>query len=418
MVAFLGLLGLVCFSQGASAGEEIKTLTFFVGQSTSATSSVSWPFTFYVGDTVSTSTHSAFFVVSGVAPASGSLTIDLSLDGGNGTCAVSRTVDTTGRKNAFTLLYDVNACMAVGGAGSHSRTLNVSVTGGSVDALSATLTLTYQYVAPATLGSTAMKTLLFSTEQGTQATTIAAGGNATWDLPFYIGDELTSLEGAYVEIDGMSVAAGSGTLGVTLGGGSGSCPLSRILDTTGIRNQWTLLYDVTNCLDVPGKGNYARSLTFSPTGADVTIASAKLVLTYRFTPPASGYPVSAILLSPTFDTAAVNGSSYNWIMWKGSLNSGRIRLQLATSNCANGATDAPGCTSGSWGSGSNFIGPDCTIGTFYEQTDTALSSALGCDAQHHNKRYFRYKATLCSDDCVSAGGNTPVVNTVIVNWSP
>ncbi|MEN9558703.1 MAG: hypothetical protein RL141_1072 [Candidatus Parcubacteria bacterium] len=414
----MGLMGLVCFSHGAVAGEELKTLTFFVGQSTAAVSSVSWPVTFYVGDTVSTSTHSAFIVLNGVSPASGSLTLDLSLDGGNGTCPLSRTIDTTGRNNAFTLLYDVNACIAMSGAGSYTRTLNVTVTGGSVDALSAALALTYQHAVSATLGDTAMKTLLFSMEEGTQPTTIAAGGSATWGLPFYVGDELTSLQGAYVEINGMSVAAASATLDVSLQGGSGSCPLSRVIDTTGTGNAWTLLYDVAPCLDVPSKGSYDRSLLFTATGADVTIATAKLVLTYEFTPPASGYPISAVLISPTFDTAAVNGSSFNWIMWKGSLNSGRIRLRLATSHCANGATDAPGCTSGSWGSGSNFVGPDCTTATFFEQTDTALATPVGCEAQHHNKRYFRYQATLCSDDCVNAGANTPSVSDVIVNWSP
>jgi prepilin-type N-terminal cleavage/methylation domain-containing protein len=49
----------------------------------------------------------------------------------------------------------------------------------------------------------------------------------------------------------------------------------------------------------------------------------------------------------------------------------------------------------------------------------AISGEQGAH-NHNNKRYFRYKAILCSNStCSEPGGNfTPQINDVIVNWSP
>lgn len=406
------------FFQTADAVDEIKTLSYFVGQATSSVSSVSWPFTFYIGDTV-TSTKSAFFEISGISPAVASLTIDLSLGGGSGTCPVTRTLDTTGRSNEFRVLYDVTSCITASVKGDYSRTLNATLTGGSVDDLSAHFFLTYQHTPPLNNGTTAMKTISYAADEGTRTTSIASGTSGTLNFSFYIGDTITAMKSAFFEVNGISLASASSTMNLTLGGGSGTCPVSTVLDTTGRENQFTVLYDIKSCINASTKGSYLRSLVLTPGAADVYIHSARLFLTYQFTPPsAGGFPVSGTLISPTFDTATVNGASYNWIMWKGLLNAGTIRLQLATSNCVNGATNPPTCTTGLWGTGSDYSGPDCTISTFYTQTATDQPKEIGCATIHNNKRYFRYKATICSANCSSAGSNTPQVDDIIVNWSP
>lgn len=121
----------------------------------------------------------------------------------------------------------------------------------------------------------------------------------------------------------------------------------------------------------------------------------------------AGYPSTGSLESSTFDTGITDGAAYNSILWTGSLNSGKVRLQIATSNSS----------SGPW----NYAGPgaSCDTSTFYEPAaGTPAEIDLACSSIQ-NKRYFRYKITLCSaSDCSSSGSNTPQVDDVIVNWSP
>ena len=121
----------------------------------------------------------------------------------------------------------------------------------------------------------------------------------------------------------------------------------------------------------------------------------------------AGYSATGTLESSTFDTGITDGAAYNSILWTGALNSGKVKLQIATSNSS----------SGPW----NYAGPgvSCDTSTFYEPAaGTPSEIDLAC-ASIQNKRYFRYKAILCSaSDCSSSGSNTPQVDDVIVNWSP
>lgn len=121
----------------------------------------------------------------------------------------------------------------------------------------------------------------------------------------------------------------------------------------------------------------------------------------------AGYSATGTLESSTFDTGITDGAAYNSILWTGALNSGKVKLQIATSNSS----------SGPW----NYAGPgaSCDTSTFYEPAaGTPSEIDLACSGIQ-NKRYFRYKVTLCSaSDCSSSGSNTPQVDDVIVNWSP
>lgn len=104
--------------------------------------------------------------------------------------------------------------------------------------------------------------------------------------------------------------------------------------------------------------------------------------------------------SETFDTGVASGSEINSITWVGSTPAGTaVGFQLAVSNSS----------SGPW----NFAGPDGTSATIYSGISgvpiilTQYSSLIG--------RYFRYRAILTTNIAKTI---SPVVNDVMVNWSP
>lgn len=102
---------------------------------------------------------------------------------------------------------------------------------------------------------------------------------------------------------------------------------------------------------------------------------------------------SGTLESTTYDTGASGGAQLNSFTWKGSQPAGtRVDFQFAGSNA----------TSGPWTYGSVY--------TVNQNTPQPVDYIL-----HNNYRYFRYKATLYSDQ---AQRNTPAVEDVILNWSP
>ncbi len=136
----------------------------------------------------------------------------------------------------------------------------------------------------------------------------------------------------------------------------------------------------------------------------------------------SGLPATGTLDSAVFDTyttsAALQGPAYNSMMWKGSQNGslGKVQFQLATSDCANGSTDYPTCSTGAW----SFIGgAACNSTGYYDTTGPEAPVELSCTpANHNNQRYFRYRVRLCSSDCSASGIASPIVDDVVVNWAP
>jgi hypothetical protein len=134
-------------------------------------------------------------------------------------------------------------------------------------------------------------------------------------------------------------------------------------------------------------------------------------------------PVKGVLESGTFDTDKEFGAAFNYIVWRGELNGGRVSFQFSTSNCANGATNAPACDANvGWGGEKTFgdgafLGPAGTV----VETDVYLPSGPNIPAEiknpetHNNKRYFRYKIYMETDADQSG---TPVIQDIIVNWSP
>jgi len=147
------------------------------------------------------------------------------------------------------------------------------------------------------------------------------------------------------------------------------------------------------------------------------------ISTYKVKSQWTPGPVKGVLESGTFDTRVTGGASFNYIVWKGSLNNGRVAFQFSASNCENGATNAPACDANiGWGglktSGDGaFLGPGGTT----DEADAYITSGPGIPVgivnqeTHNNRRYFRYKVYVETDSAQSA---TPVIEDVIVNWSP
>ena len=106
--------------------------------------------------------------------------------------------------------------------------------------------------------------------------------------------------------------------------------------------------------------------------------------------------------SQTFDTGDASGAQMNSITWKGNVPTGTsVNFQIAVSNSS----------SGPW----NFIGSDGTSGTTY-----SCSGLSGCTIPLGNYssligRYFRYRVILGTNTAQTV---SPVVNSVIINWSP
>lgn len=132
----------------------------------------------------------------------------------------------------------------------------------------------------------------------------------------------------------------------------------------------------------------------------------------------AGYAASGNVVSSTYDTGTLYGAGYNTLMWQGTLNSGKVRFQFGTSNCANGDTNPPTCNNGV---GWTYYDSLCAAGgsTWYDPGAPNTPVAIGCATQHNNKRYFRYKVQLCSlTDCTTSGSTSPTITEVDVNWSP
>lgn len=111
-------------------------------------------------------------------------------------------------------------------------------------------------------------------------------------------------------------------------------------------------------------------------------------------------PMSGTLESNIYDTGIAAGAQLNSFLWHGSQPAGtQVKFQFASANA----------TSGPW----NFIGPDGTANSFYTvPPNTSQPIGFGL---HTNRRYFRYKIVLYSDQAQQV---SPRVDEVIVNWSP
>lgn len=262
--------------------------------------------------------------------------------------------------------------------------------------------------------STQSRTTVFFILQ--RAADLTAGTQADQTFDVFIGESTPVVKSAFVELRGIRSSPGaSPSLTVSID----DTPLTSSrattfnLDTSASTTPFKLSYNGTNYIGGQISAPGTKTFTLSVKANDITLSalSAKLRLTYQLTPPTEGggggFKAIATVISSTFDTAVTNGAAPNTLTWKGSEPVGtRVGFQFASSDAVGGPF--------------TYYGPGGTPSIPGDMYEADADVAIEIKAAHHNKRYFRYKAILCSNtDCVTVGGaSTPRVDDVILNWAP
>lgn len=237
------------------------------------------------------------------------------------------------------------------------------------------------------------------------------------NFSFFVGESTPVVQSAFVELKGLA-ASGASTQSIDMKikqqGGSYGGVTTFNFDVPNRAQTFKVRYDVTSFMAgiITTAGTYNFTQYVKNNGpSSISVLNAKLIMTYQFTPPSSGYRSTGYIISSTFDTASTNGAAPNAIMWQGTLPStSHVKFQFASSNCSNGTTNPPTCTTGTW----SYIGPDGTTGTFYEPSNQDVPLELDLST-HNNKRYFKYKVILNPTNDASG---TPTVTDIILNWAP
>ncbi len=256
---------------------------------------------------------------------------------------------------------------------------------------------------------------------------IPDGSETNTPFTILIPEQNPEIQSAFIEISGIAkgvAVPGTGTLNIKLD--SEAYDPYYIDLASSSAKKFSVIHEITSYISPyffhnPASKEYIFYLRNE--NMDLNNLSAKLVLTYKYTETNGVYKPTGQVISSTIDTwidpGKIEGAAYNSMMWKGPpLSSGKVRLQLATSDCPNGKTNPPDCNdAGTW----SFLGPDlgsgCRSNTYYESLPN-VPVEIKCYSEHNNKRFFRYKAILCStNNCVASGPATPEVTDIIVNWS-
>lgn len=252
---------------------------------------------------------------------------------------------------------------------------------------------------------------------------VAVSTNQTYPFTLYIGDNLagvtTPLKSLHFSASG--VYTGTGSITFMIDGDAATTQTYTLPNVGTTPTPFEIDYrDTSNKINPTSAGSYSYSLNFNPSGVTIYGLGIKMAETHRYVPPAcGGLPIYGDLISAVFDsTGGADGAGYNSVMWKGVLggpgaNQGKVKFQFAASNDSVGPWNYIGgatCAAGDW------LDPGATDTPIELRGDGV--NAPACDAAWNNKRYFRYKIRICSNDCVSAGTYTPTVNDVVVNWAP
>lgn len=224
----------------------------------------------------------------------------------------------------------------------------------------------------------------------------------------------------FVVLDCATTPAGN-----ACGGGAGNWRVTN--DSNGNLAGWAWNENIgwISFNSATGGGSISYSVTINPASGDFSGWAWNDVvgwISFNYTNPGAGGSIhyktktssgsnadAGNLISSVFDSGSDDGVTLNSILWRGDLPNGTaVKFQIASAPCGNGTTNHPSCSSGSW----LLTGPDGSSATFYQSIGPGLSVEI---KGHHNKRYFRYKAFLESDNWQTY---SPRVDDVIINYSP
>jgi hypothetical protein len=421
LIVFVATLIIASLFQVVFAGDQIKTSDFFVGTyAGSLSTNTDFPFVIYLGDDltgVSGPVKSALFSISGVYTGGGSLQLQIDSDPASARTFMFPTVS---NPTDFDFIYnDFAGKLNHSSAGVYSHTLNIIPSGITISNLGAKLNTTHQF-APTSCADGQPTNQKVKTSEffvGSYTSSFDGSAEAIVSAPFsvYIGDDISGIanpiKSFYFVVSG--VYTGSGTLDMSIGNlGAGTTTSFSLANSTNPKNFSFIYNDSYGQINPTSAGTYNYNLNLGISGPTVSNLAIKAVMTHRYKPVScgSGYPPYGDLVSTVFDsTANADGPAYNSIMWQGklggaSLDQGKVKFQIAASDSS----------SGPW---NYYGGSTCGSNDWYEAApDTAIE--LVCHPQVNNKRYFRYKIRICSNDCTLSGTETPQVDGVIVNWSP
>lgn len=258
--------------------------------------------------------------------------------------------------------------------------------------------------------------------------TPSLSGPTTFQMNYALNDNITGISNAvasaYVEMVGLYEGGGQAKIYFNDPLVDG---ITETLPTSSGPAEFSLLSaNVASVFQHTSAGSFSQNVTVDPGGATLSNVSLKLVITYRFHPAQSscgGFPPTGDAQSAALDTGTPSGVLYNSITWRGVLggssnDKGKVRFQLATAACSNGASDPPQCTVGTW----NFIGgPTCSASDWFVTAGPDIPFDLfrsGCSDALNGKQYYKYKVQLCADDCLISGQTTPSIDEIFVSWSP
>jgi hypothetical protein len=417
------VFGILCVSASVFAGQ-IKTAEFFIGATPDEiTAPVELPFTLYIGDSIANVTDpikSGYAAISGIYSGGGSVSV--TLDGDSST-TVDFFMPAVFDPRPFELVFpDRAGLLQVATAGSYEHTLSVVPAGVSIASLSAKAVVTHE-LDDAACSSDASGEAVKSSDFFIGERVASFASATTMPFSVYIGDSMADASNGVVSAD-VTISGmyqGSGSLNVSVGQTTKAYVFPAVTAPT----FFEIVHDASAAISPESPGTFSYDLELVPSGLTITGLSAYISVAHSFEAPAcSGYPAKGQLYSKAFDaTATSSGPAYNSISWRGVLggpgaNQGKVRFELAASNCANGASNYPACSTGTW----NFIGgTTCSATDWFDpgQPDTAIEiTGQSCRAELYNKRYIRYVIEVCSSDCTAPGAYTPEVEEVLLNWSP
>ena len=408
------------------AVDQMKSSEHFITSSdASISSATSSPFTLYIGDNLSGVTNpvkSVYFAVSGVYTGSGSLEMKINDD--NATAKAFTLPNVGATPTPFEILYkDETGKISPVSAGSYNYTLNLNPSGVTIYGLGVKMNVTHRFAPPSCPDGQPSNEKIKSSEHFITSSDASISSATSSPFTLYIGDNLSGVtnpvKSVYFAVSG--VYTGSGSLEMKINDDNATAKAFTLPNVGATPTPFEILYkDETGKISPVSAGSYNYTLNLNPSGVTIYGLGVKMNVTHRYKPPAcGGFPATGELTSMVFDTGT-EGAAYNSIMWKGNLPSNtKVQLQLATSNCSNGASDYPTCSVGTWSfMGVSGSGETCSSSDYYDPlADTPAD--IKCYNEHNNKRYFRYRVQICSSsDCATAGSYTPEVQDVVVSWSP
>lgn len=412
----------------AFAADQVKsTDTLIYSSNTTVSSAVNAPFTVYVGDNLAGITNpvkSLSFTISGVYTGSGSLTLTIDSDAATSQAFTLPNVGSTPTSFEFTY-KDPSNKINPSSAGNYDYTLNLVPSGVTFTTFGVLMKETHRFVPTSCADGSTQKVktnefLIISSDT-------AVSSQRTDSFTLYLGDNMagitTPLKSLQFTVSG--VYTGGGTVSMSLNSDAATAQIYTLPSVSAPTHYEFIYTDPTGSISPTSAGSYTYTITTNPSGVTLYQLGITARETHRYIPPAcGGMPIKGELYSGVFETTSLaTGASYNSLLWKGVLggpgaNEGHVRFQLAASDCSNGATNYPTCSTGSW----TFVGGATCSGTDWFDPgapDTSYDlQGSSCIAQWNNKRYYRYAVEICSNDCSTSGTYTPRVDDVIVNWSP